>query len=146
MPVRLRPGPRLLSAFVLLVGVAIGIVQWVWPGPQSKPTTYLTGILCVVMVLLIGLGFRSNAYPLQRPWKIPAERSKGSLRDILKGFLCWGASILLALFAGLALRFKLIPDDAVGVIPAMAPTLILMVIGTYFVGIGFFKWLFGSGS
>ena len=142
----LRNNRRLMSFLVLLIAAAAVIFQWVWPGPQSKSVTYLTLLLAVALVFVVGFGFRSNAYKLKRPWTISAERSRGSLWSIVKGLLCWGGSILLAACAALAVRFGIIPDSAAAVLPAMAPTLVLIVVGTYFLGVGVFKWLFGTES
>jgi multisubunit Na+/H+ antiporter MnhB subunit len=142
----LRRNPRLLSLLILLVaGVAL-FLQWVWPATPGGPVTYVISVLGIVVVFLIGLGFRSDTYHLKRPWKLSAERSRRSLWDIVKGLLCWGGAILVAVGGALAARFQIIPDSAMPGVLILIPAALLLVGGTYLVGRGIFKWLFGTES
>jgi len=137
---------RVLSFAVLAIAVVAVILSWIWPGRQGQLVTYIIPLLTGILIFLLGLLFRSGTYSSPRPWKIPAARSRGSLWDVVKGFICWISSILSAICAALAVRFGIIPDSAIAVVPAMLPALTLFIVGTYFVGAGIFKWLLGSNS
>lgn len=144
MPI--RRNRRLLSLLILLVaGVAI-FLRWVWPGAHSEPASYLVSLMGIAVLFLIGFGFRSDTYHLKRSWKLPAERSKRSLWDIVKGLLCWSGSILLAVGGAFAARRQIIPDSATPGVMILIPAALLLVGGTYLVGRGIVKWLFGTES
>lgn len=142
MPI--RRNPRLLSALILVVAGAAIFLQWFWPATPGGPVTYVISLLGIVLLFLIGFGFRSDTYHLKRSWKLPAERSRRSLWDIVKGLLCWGGSILLAVGGALAARLHIIPDAAMPGVLILIPAALLLVGGTYLVGRGIFKWLFGT--
>lgn len=144
MPI--RRNPRLLSLLILLVaGVAI-FLQWVWPATPGGLVTYVISALGIVLVFSIGLGFRSDTYHLKQPWRLPPERSRRSLWDIVKGVLCWGGAILVAVGGALAARYRIIPDSAMPGVLILIPAALLLVGGIYLVGRGIFKWLFGTES
>ena len=144
MPV--RRNPRLLSLLILLVAGAAIFLQWVWPASPGGAVTYLISFLGIVLVFLIGLGFRSDTFRLKRSWRLPAERSRRSLWDIVKGLLCWGGAILVAVAGAFAARLQIIPDSAMPGVLILIPAALLLVGGTYLVGRGIFKWLFGTES